>query len=438
MIQEVRIPSLGENIETADVTSVLVAVGESVQAEQALLEVESDKASLEVPAPFAGVVRELRIQAGQKIKVGQVIATIDTASAAQSASAPASAAPPAAAPASPAASSPASAPAATVTTASPAAPVAPVAPSKRGRPGEIGNPAPASPSVRRLARELGAEIQRIQGSGPGGRIRESDVKQYVKDVVQRRGVAAGGGGAMSAPPLPDFSAFGAVRREAMSGIRRKTAEKMALSWNTIPHVTQYDDADITEIEEFRKAKSKKLEKSGQRITVTAITLKALAQALRMFPKFNACLDLQNDEIVYKDYVHIGVAVDTERGLLVPVIRNVDQKGVLEISRELNELAERARDRKIKPEELMGGNISLTNLGGLGTTYFTPIVNWPDVAVLGVGRAKMQPVWNGKEFRPRMMMPFSVSYDHRIIDGADAARFLRWICEALEQPIHMAL
>lgn len=437
MIKEVKIPELGENIETAEVTSILVKPGDSVKLEQALLEVESDKASVEVPAPFAGVVKEIRVKAGQKIKVGQVIVTIDDEAAAPAGPASAGATPAAdafAAQSSVAAAAPSKP---TPAPAAPSAFSAPATPSAGPKPGELGNPAAAAPSVRRLARELGVDINRVPGSGPGGRISRTDVKQYVKNVVERR-IAGPSAAGIAPAELPDFTQWGPVRREAMSGVRRKTSDKMVQSWTTIPHVTQFDEADVTALEDYRKRKAKDFEKRGVKLTVTAALLKTLALALRKFPKFNASVDLNTDEIIFKEYVHIGVAVDTDRGLLVPVIRDADKKGILDLSRELNDLAERARNRKTKPDELQGSNISLTNLGGLGTTFFTPIINWPDVAVLGVGRAKNQAIWTDGGFVPRMMLPLSISYDHRVIDGADAARFLRWICEALEEPIQLSL
>lgn len=448
MIKEVKIPELGENIETAEVTSILVKPGDAVKLEQALLEVESDKASVEVPAPFAGVVKEIRVKAGQKIKVGQVIVTIDDEASAGAPPPPSGATPAADAFAAQSSGAAASPPPAPITAPSKPTPApAPATPSAAGaptnsaagpRPGELGNPAAAAPSVRRLARELGVDINRVPGSGPGGRISRTDVKQYVKSVVERRIAGPSGVGGIAPAELPDFTQWGPVRREAMSGVRRKTSDKMVQSWTTIPHVTQFDEADVTALEDYRKRKAKDFEKRGVKLTVTAALLKTLALALRKFPKFNASVDLNTDEIIFKEYVHIGVAVDTDRGLLVPVIRDADKKGILDLSRELNDLAERARNRKTKPDELQGSNISLTNLGGLGTTFFTPIINWPDVAVLGVGRAKTQAIWADGGFVPRMILPLSISYDHRVIDGADAARFLRWICEALEEPIQLSL
>ena len=444
MAIEVKVPELGENIHSADVVSVLVKAGDTVAAEQALIEVESDKASLEIPSPSAGVVQELRVKAGQTLKIGQVILVLAEAGGAPALPDAKTAAPPA--PEKPA-------PVATPDTGArrSSAIVAPGPPARNepsasasqfAKPGvessESGDPVPAAPSTRRLARELGVDIRRVEGSGPGGRISFQDIKDYAKSVIVRRMGEPTSGHLGAGPTLPDFTQWGSVRRESMSGIRKRTAHKMVESWINVPHVTQFDEADITALEAYRKEKAKALEKQGGKLTVTAAVVKITALALRRFEKFNASTDMDHDEIIYKDYVNIGVAVDTPRGLLVPVVKNADIKGLLEIAREIGDLAGRARDRKIQPDELQGGTLSVTNLGGLGTTHFTPIINFPDSAVLGVGRAKMTPVWSGSEFRPRMIMPLSISYDHRIIDGADAARFLRWIVDGLEHPFNVLL
>lgn len=259
------------------------------------------------------------------------------------------------------------------------------------------------------------------------------------DVVERRIGATPSASTTGLPSLPDFEQFGPVRREHMKGIRRRTAEKMVQAWSNIPHVTQFDEADVTALETYRRGKAGKLvERAGGKLTVTAMLIKVTAMALTKFPQFNSSVDIEHDEIIYKNYVHIGVAVDTDRGLLVPVIRDADKRGVTDISVALTELGERARARKTKPDELQGGTFSVTNLGGLGTTHFTPIINWPEVAVLGVGRAKERAVMVDGQWQPRLILPLSISYDHRIIDGADAARFLRWICEVLENPINLLM
>jgi pyruvate dehydrogenase E2 component (dihydrolipoamide acetyltransferase) len=289
---------------------------------------------------------------------------------------------------------------------------------------------PASPSVRRLAREIGVDIRRVTASGPQTRITIDDVKGYAKKTMESRATGAVAG----SYELPDFSRWGTIRREKMDTIRKITAREMSESWQSIPHVFQFDKADVTELESFRKKYSKQVEKEGAKLTFTSILLKITASALRAFPGFNASLDMRNEEIIYKEYVNIGVAVDTERGLLVPVIRDVDKKSIIELSLELNELADKTRNKKIKPDQLQGGNFAISNLGGIGGTNFTPIVYRPNVAILGVSRSQTEPVYIDGEFKPRMMLPLSLSYDHRAIDGADGARFLRWLCEAMENPL----
>jgi pyruvate dehydrogenase E2 component (dihydrolipoamide acetyltransferase) len=296
--------------------------------------------------------------------------------------------------------------------------------------------------VRRLSRELGIDIGDVRGTGPGGRISEEDVKNYARNLIARAGQSAAPAGAAPARPipvLPDFSQWGAVEREPLSKIRRVTAEAMSTSWSMIPHVTQFDRADITELEDWRRRHGARVERdSGGKLTVTAILVRILAEALKAYPRFNASLDDASGELVLKQYVNIGVAVDTPHGLLVPVIKQADEKTIGAIATELGELAARARARKASLEDLSGANLNLSNLGGLGTTYFSPIVAWPQVAVIGVGRATMEPLWREGEFEPRLILPLAVSYDHRVIDGADAARFLRWVAEALEQPLRMFL
>ncbi len=296
-------------------------------------------------------------------------------------------------------------------------------------------PAPAAPSVRRMARELGVDINEVPGSGPGGRISVDDVKAHAKRIVES---ASQGGAAAKAVPLPDFSRFGEIERQPMRAVRRKTAEHLSAAWAAVPHVTQFDVADITALEELRKKYAKRVEDAGGNLTVTAIAVKIAATALRVFPQFNASIDMAADEIILKKYVNIGIAVDTDRGLLVPVIRDADRKNIVQLSVELTQLSEKARTRKIALEEMQGGCFSISNLGGMGGTYFTPIVNAPEVAILGISRAKMEPVYKDGAFVPRLMLPLSLSYDHRVIDGADGIRFLRWVVEAFEQPFLLAL
>jgi pyruvate dehydrogenase E2 component (dihydrolipoamide acetyltransferase) len=288
---------------------------------------------------------------------------------------------------------------------------------------------PAAPSVRRFARELGLDVSVVPGSGRGGRITNEDIKAYVKAIMTSGGMMMGIPQAPAAKPLPDFSKWGAVERQPMSKIRSVTAEHLSYCWQTIPHVTQFGKADITELEKLRKQSST----TEHKLTITPFLLKIMAAAMKQFPQFSASINMETKEIIYKKYIHIGVAVDTDHGLLVPVIRNVDQKSIMQIHEEVTTLAQKARDRKISLDELKGGCMSLTNLGGIGGTAFTPIVNWPEVAILGVSRGAMEQVYNGKEFVARMMLPLSLSYDHRLIDGADGARFLRWVCEAIEKP-----
>ena len=290
---------------------------------------------------------------------------------------------------------------------------------------------PAAPSARRLARELGVNIQDIQGSGSGGRISMDDVTAYARRLLAG---GAGGGRAAAAAPLPDFSAWGAVERKPMSGVRRATAHHLTQAWNTVPHVVQHDRADMTSIDALRKHLSKKSEAEGRSpVTITAFLMKTLAAALKKFPQVNSSVDLQNEEIIYKQYIHIGVAVDTDRGLLVPVVRDVDQKDIYQLADDIAHAAEKARARKLSLDDMQGGSFTISNLGSLGGGAFGPIVNWPEVAILGVARAKMEPVWADGAFVPRLMMPLSLSYDHRVVDGADGVRFLRWVVEALEQP-----
>ncbi len=450
MIREVRLPELGENIESGDVVKVHVQPGDAVEKDQVIMEIETDKATIEVPSPFAGRVKEVLVKEGDKAEIHQLLMTVETTEAAETAAAPAPA---------PAAEAPATPPAAQTpesaqppqdmpqpATAEPApAPVVEPAPTPAAPVGDFLPPVskklvPASPAVRRFAREIGIDISKVPGTGPGGRITIEDVKRYSRDLRRREAEtkAVPVGAVFQPGPMPDFTKWGAVRKEPMSSVRRATAQRMATAWNTIPHVTQFDKADITELEKLRKQFAPKAEAMGAKLTITAILLKVVAAALKVFPKFNASIDTTKNEIIFKDYYHIGVAVDTERGLLVPVIRDVDKKNIIQLAVEVAEAADRARNRKTSLEEMQGGTFTITNLGGIGGTNFTPIINWPEVAILGVSRGNYEPVYIDGQFQPRLMLPLSVSYDHRIIDGADAARFLRWIVTALEQPFMIAL
>jgi pyruvate dehydrogenase E2 component (dihydrolipoamide acetyltransferase) len=467
---EFKVPELGENVAGGDVTRVMVNVGDTVERDQPVVELETDKATIEVPSSVAGVVKEIKVKKGDKVKVGSLILTVDEAGNGKGAQAQAkSAAPPAPEPATKpapgpkaetkparqperepeaeAADAPAPAP-----KAEPQKVVSMSRPQKQVEqplrqpspqavapaPKERGPAAPASPSVRRLAREVGVDINEVQGTGPQGRISQEDVKEHARRILSSVGTSRAPGRPAPATPLPDFSKWGEVERQPMSNIRRKTAEHLANAWNTVPHVTQFDKADITAMEELRKRYREQVAKAGGNLTVTAMLVKVLATAVQRFPQFNASVDMQSGQIVFKKYVNVGVAVDTDRGLLVPVIRNVDQKNIQQIAIEIHQAAEKARDKKLTLEDMSGGGITISNLGGIGGTYFTPIVNWPEVAILGVSRGVMEPVWRDNKFEPRQMLPLSLSYDHRVIDGADAMRFLRWVAEAIEQPFLLSL
>jgi pyruvate dehydrogenase E2 component (dihydrolipoamide acetyltransferase) len=447
---EVTLPSLGEGVKSADVLSVLVKVGDAVAKDQGILELETDKATVEVPSPAAGTVAEVRVKDGDQVSTGSVVLVLEggaSQAAPAAKTAPAGKAASAATPAAAASAQPSKQAAPAASDAKAAAPLAPETRAAQvaagAGSGAVAPPrpnVPAAPSVRRLARELGLDIGDVKGSGPGGRISQADVMAHAKSVITQAGAApAGGGAGFAYEPLPDFSQYGAVERKAMRGIRRKTAEHMVASWHTIPHVTQCEKADITDLEALRKQYGPRVEKQGGgKLTVTAIAVKIVAIALRKFPHINVSVDLANEEIIHKSYVNIGLAVDTDRGLLVPVIRDADTKSISEIAAEIGVLAEKARKGKLSLDEMSGGCFTITNLGGIGGTYFTPIVNHPEVAILGMSRSAMEPVWRDGEFEPRLMLPLSLSYDHRVVDGADAMRFLRFVADALEQPFVLSL
>lgn len=459
MATEFILPELGENIESADVVEVLVSVGDTVEIDDPILEIETDKASFEVPSSVKGVVKELMVSAGDQASVGQVVMVIEESADSEGSSQSPEPAPEEETPkesSSEASSESAEtqeeeAPPKTAVAEAPteqrgqvdvhstAQPVTEETTSSNGTSSGTRQLVPAAPSTRRLAREIGVDINQVKGTGPSGRISVEDVKAHAKSMLAGASApAAGQAPASAAAPvvqLPDFSKFGNVEREKMSNVRRATAQQMHLNWSTIPQVTQFDKADITDLESLRKRLNKN--SSGAKITVTAILLKVLASALKKFPQFNASVDMANQEIVYKSYFNVGVAVDTDRGLLVPVVRGVDGKNVKELAEDLNEIAEKARTRKIRPEDFQGSCMTISNLGGIGGIGFTPIVNSPEVAILGVSRASMEPVYHDDTFYARLMMPICISYDHRLIDGADAARFLRWVCEALENPAILA-
>ena len=451
MAQEIRVPEVSDGVKQGTVISLAVKPGDRVTADQTLLEMETDKAVVAIPAPEAGVITEILVSEGSVVKIGDVIMKLETGAATAK---PAAAAAPAAAPAAVPTTAPAApaAPRPAVAAAQPLPPAVEAAKPDRmaGVPVDLTTVrtgdavAPAAPSVRRLARELGVDIYQVQGTGPAGRISEDDVRTFVRTTMQRltgggREAATGGEfpGLHAQRPLPDFTKWGPVHTEPLSRVREITADAMGYAWSTIPMVTQYDRADITRLEQFRKHYNESAP-AGGKLTMTAFLLKVCAAALRAFPRFNSSLDLAHKELVLKDYVHVGVAVDTPNGLLVPVIRDADRKGVEALALELNAAAQRTRDRKISPAEMEGGTFTISNLGGIGGTAFTPIVYAPQVAILGVSRSEMTPVWNGGQFTPKLLMPLSLTYDHRVIDGADGARFLRWICEAVEEPLNLVM
>ncbi len=453
---EFKLPELGENISQGDLVRLLIAPGARVSEGQPIMELETDKAVIEVPSSVGGVVKEVKVKEGDKIKVGQVIFTLEGGTPAQSAPTPAQNAPVEHVSGQHGArlafQAAIRAEGKTEEQALPPDQPQPAAPTFT-MPVQLGKVAgtehrqaiPAAPHVRRFAREVGVDIYEVKGTGPGGRISEDDIKAYAKALLGAAATAAQAApraGHFAQPQLPDFAKWGKVERVSMRGVRRKTAEHLAEAWNTIPHVTQMDRADITELEQLRARFAPKAEEAGGKMTVTAIALKVCAAALKVFPQFNASIDIEKEEIVYKQYINIGVAADTDRGLLVPVIRDVEKKNIVELAVELSQLSKKARDKKITPEEMQGGTFTITNLGGIGGVGFTPIVNFPEVAILGLSRSRMEPEWiaskeSGK-FEPRLILPLSLSYDHRLIDGADAARFLRWIAEAFEQPFLLSV
>jgi pyruvate dehydrogenase E2 component (dihydrolipoamide acetyltransferase) len=473
MPSEIKLPELGENLSGGDVLDIKVAPGDEVAQGQPLVEIEAEKSTVEVPSPVAGRVTKVLVKKGDSIQVGQAFCLIDgkdgqkngaqTAPAKESPSASMEPEPKAAARqaeiAEPAEAGGDTAEEPGTTPAPPPGPrsngqdkqveqkvpaeTSRLAAPRRGAlppttPEEV---VPAGPATRRLARELGIDINQVSGTAHGGRVTQEDVKAYVRGLASQ-GVPAGSAGVSPAlaagtaalPPLPDFERWGPIERQPLSGIRRKTAEQMSLAWRVIPHVTQHDQADVSDLESFRKQQETK----GPKLTVTAFALKAAASALKQFPQFNSSLDAASGQLILKKYIHIGVAVDTDRGLLVPVLPDVDKKNVSELAQELTELADKARQKKLAADEMQGGTFTITNLGGIGGTAFTPIVNYPEVAILGLSRSRLQPVVKDGQVVPRLILPLSLSYDHRVIDGAAAARFTRRIAEMLENPMLMLL
>ena len=422
---EVKVPDIGD-FKNIPVIEILVKPGDSVNAEDPLLALESDKATMEVPAPSAGIVKEIKVKIGDKVSEGTLVLTLEAAM--PVASAPAS---PAVA-VKPAPEVPVAAPLASPST--PKAPSAPVSPTASLEPIDESKLklVHAGPSVRRYARELGADLSKITGSGPKGRILQEDVQAYVKAELTRSRGGSGGGLGFNLLPMPqvDFAKFGPVQLQSLSRIKKLSGANLHRNWVSIPHVTQQDEADITELEAFRKSQSDTAKKEGIRFTLLAFLIKAVVVALKQYPNFNASLSADGENLVLKNYFHIGVAVDTPLGLVVPVIRDADKKGLLELARELGAVSGRMRDGKINPADLQGGCFSISSLGGLGGTYFTPIINAPEVAILGVGKSVMKPVWDGAQFAPRLMLPLSLSYDHRVVDGAQGARFIAYLSSVL--------
>ena len=430
---EVKVPDIGD-FKEVEVIELLVKPGDTVAVDQSLITVESDKASMEIPSSQAGVVKELKVKLGDKVAEGSLVLMLETEGAA---AAPAAAAP-AAAPA-PAAAAPAPAPAAPAAAAAPAPAPAPVSAPALGAAANGIKPH-ASPSIRKFARELGVDLTQVKGSGPKGRITQEDVQGYVKGVIAGGAAAAaapapaakGSGVGLDLLPWPslDFTKFGATELQPLSRIKKISGPNLHRNWVMIPHVTQYDQADITELEEFRKSANAAMAKSGVKLTMLAFVIKASVAALKKFPVFNSSLDAKGENLILKQYYHIGFAADTPNGLVVPVVKDADKKGVAQIAQEMGELSAQARDGKLKPADMQGASFTISSLGGIGGTAFTPIINAPEVAILGLSKSEFKPVWDGKQFVPRLMMPTSLSYDHRVIDGAMAARFTVYLSEVL--------
>ena len=439
------LPDLGEEIEEADVLQVHVAIGDEVVLEQAILEIETEKATLDLPSAVAGVITAIHVHVGDTIRTGDPVITVNSAGVA-----PAPAEPPAPAqpqpapppvveapPPAPAEAPPQSAPQPVTEPAPEPAPQTIAAPPLlAGEPDR--RPVFASPSVRRFARQIGVDIQAVGGSGPGGRISEDDVKRHARSRAVAPPPAAA---AEPAPaPLPDFAEFGPIEREPLTRLRRTIKRNMAAAWREIPHVTLHHTADITDLDSVRYQYRDRAEQAGEKLTVTAIMLKIVAAALRAHPRVNSSLDAANDALILKRYVHLGVAVDTPRGLVVPVIRDVDRKNIIQIAVELGDVSARARSGDLTLEEFRGSSFTVTNLGGLGTGHFTPVIHHPNVAILGIGRAERRPVWDDEQelWVSRLIMPLSFTFDHRAMDGADGARFMTWISDAIRQPLVLAL
>ena len=455
-----RLPDLGEDVTEGEVVQVLVSAGDMVRKDQTVIELETEKALLEVPSPVSGRIVKVHTRAGATLKVNDVIVTIEEVAGVAATSTEKSDPPDPPAPLAQAKKS------ASVKSAPPAGPP----PSARRQEAEVvevpkesrstdtadaaalaksATGGPAAPSTRRLARELGVTLSEVEGSGSGGRITRQDVLDFVKSRLlamgkSSKGVGGGSGGApasgpgIESPALPDFSRWGPIERRALSGIRKKTMKQLSLSWSLIPHVTQVDEADITELESLRARHAQRAAEKGGKLTVTVFVMKAVVSALKAFPQFNASIDPGREELILKNYYHLGIAVDTEHGLLVPAVRDVDRKHLVELSAELLALSERARSRKVTLDDLRGATFTITNLGGLGGTAFTPIINWPEVAILGLARTQKRLVMGEEGPETRLMLPLCLSYDHRVIDGADAVRFTRKVAAMLQDPAMLLL
>ena len=435
---EFKLPELGENVEGGDIINIMVSKGDSVTKEQTLMEIETDKAVIELPAPIDGSIKELHVENGDSIIIGQLLVTFDTDDNQ---------------PSKPAEQGVSELEASEIKEVFQET-VKEIKPEEQSSDSELGSDnsnvisisreeedsdsnkiiIPASPSVRRLAREIGVDISNVDGSGPGGRITENDVKEFAKSNLSNKETKIS---TTAKKTEVDQAQKSGGLIEEMNKVRVLTADRLTQSWKA-PHVTQHDKADITELEKLRKQYGDQVKQAGGKLTMTSIVTKITSQALVKFPKFNCSIDMENHQIINNNNFNIGIAVDTDRGLLVPVIKNADKKNITEISVELSDISQRSRNKKIKVDELQGSTFTITNLGGIGGTYFTPVINFPNVAILGLSRSTIEPVYTDGEFKPRLMMPLSLSYDHRIIDGADAIRFLRWIIEGLENPFFTLL
>ncbi len=432
MSKEIYVPDIGDFSEV-EVIEILVAPGDTINAEDSLVSVESDKAAMEIPAPEAGVVKEIKVQLGDKISEGSLLLTIDPTGEAKT---------------EPAKVEELKAEIPVLIAAEPSAPVAPAPTAARSAPAPH-KPSPtskineesfakayASPTIRKFARELGVDLGLVDGTGRKGRITKDDVKNFVKRALSQPATSGG----LGVAPLPeiDFSQWGEVETKGLSKINKLTGQFLHRNWVTVPHVTQFDEADITDLEDFRKSMVAEYKDQGVKITMLVFLMKAVVSALKKYPRFNSSLDSTGENLIFKKYFNVGIAVDTPDGLVVPVVQNVDRKSLVEIAQELGEISIKAREKKLKPSDMQGGSITISSLGGIGGTKFTPIVNLPEVAILGVSRSKMQPVWNGKEFEPRLVLPLSLSYDHRVIDGADGARFTTFLSRVLSDTRRLLL